>query len=74
MPDISRLRSEWGLDFARVRRVLAGFADGESVSELVASSGLPRRDVESVLDGLDVADFGDMKAPSTTGDAELEAR
>jgi hypothetical protein len=74
MPDISRLRSEWGLDFARVRRVLAGFADGESVSELVASSGLPRRDVESVLDGIDVADLGDMKAPSTTGDAELEAR
>ena len=74
MPDISRLRSEWSLDFARVRRVLAGFADGESVSELVASSGLPRRDVESVLDGLDVSDLGDLKAPSMTGDAELEAR
>ena len=74
MPDISQLRSEWGLDFARVRRVLAGFADGESVSELVKASGLPRRDVESVLDGLDAADIGDLKTPSTIGVAELEAR
>lgn len=53
MPDIARLRSEWGLDFARVRRVLAGFADGGSVSELVAASGLPRRDVESIVADLD---------------------
>ena len=74
MPDISELRSQWGLDFARVRRVLAGVADGESVSELVKASGLPRRDVESVLAGLDPADVGDMKTPSTIGAAELEAR
>jgi hypothetical protein len=51
--DIARLRSEWSLDFARVRRVLAGFAEGASVSELVAASGLPRRDVESITAGLD---------------------
>jgi len=51
--DIARLRSEWSLDFARVRRVLVGFADGAPVSELVAASGLPRRDVESITAGLD---------------------
>jgi hypothetical protein len=57
MPDvadeIARLRSEWSLDFVRVRRVLAGFAGGASVSELVAGSGLPRRDVESIIAGFE---------------------
>jgi N4-bis(aminopropyl)spermidine synthase len=51
--DIARLRSEWSLDFARVRHVLVGIAKGASVSELVAASGLPRRDVESIIAGLD---------------------
>ncbi len=59
MPDIAEaialLRAEWSLDFARVRRVLAGLADGATVSELVAASGLPRRDVESIVAGLDGA-------------------
>jgi predicted methyltransferase len=53
MPDvddaIARLRSGWSLDFARVRRVLTALADGATVSQLVAASGLSRRDVESVL-------------------------
>ena len=46
---VVRLRTEWGLDFARVRRVLAALAGAVDVSELVAASGLPRRDVESIL-------------------------
>ena len=54
MPDVADafavLRAEWGLDFARVRRVLAGASEeGATVSQLVAASGLPRRDVESIL-------------------------
>jgi predicted methyltransferase len=56
MPDLPQavavLRQEWGLDFARVRRVLAALADDRDVSRLVACSGLPRRDVESILAGL----------------------
>ena len=56
MPDladaVSQLRSEWGLDFARVRRVLAKLAAGATVTELVSASGLPRRDVESVVRAL----------------------
>jgi len=46
---VARLRAEWRLDFARVRAVLAGLVDGATVGELVAASGLPRRDVEAVL-------------------------
>ena len=53
MPDaadvIARLREQWGLDFVRVRRVLAALRDEAPVSDLVAASGLPRRDVEAVL-------------------------
>ena len=53
MPDLSQtlaaLRSDWGLDFARVRRMLVGLADGATLSGLVAGSGLPRRDVEAIL-------------------------
>jgi hypothetical protein len=48
-PAVDTLRREWGLDFARVRRVLAALGDGGSVSQLVAASGLARRDVESIL-------------------------
>lgn len=68
---VVRLRAEWGLDFARVRRVLAGLAGAVDVSELVAASGLPRRDVESILAELPpdrpswVADVGDERAPPT---------
>jgi hypothetical protein len=46
---IARLRAEWSLDFARVRRVLTPLAAGAPLSELVAASGLPRRDVEAIL-------------------------
>jgi hypothetical protein len=68
MPDaadaIARLRAEWSLDFARVRRVLAGLAAGATVSELVAASGLPRREVETIVAGVDlrslVADVRDQ--------------
>jgi N4-bis(aminopropyl)spermidine synthase len=53
MPDaadaVARLRAGWRLDFARVRPVLAGLAGGATIGELVAASGLPRRDVEAVL-------------------------
>lgn len=53
MPDLPQalaaLRKDWSLDFNRVERVLATLADGGSVSQLVAASGLPRRDVELVL-------------------------
>ena len=76
MPDaadaVTRLRAEWSLDFARVRRVLAGLADGAGVTELVEASGLPRRDVEAVLAELapnlrssvaDVRDAGTQDRP-----------
>jgi hypothetical protein len=46
---VAELRRQWGLDFARVRRVLTALADGATVGQLVAASGLPRRDVESIL-------------------------
>lgn len=49
---IARLKDRWRLDFVRVRRVLAALADAATLSELVTASGLPRRDVESVLDEL----------------------
>ncbi|HEV8625833.1 MAG TPA: bis-aminopropyl spermidine synthase family protein [Acidimicrobiia bacterium] len=83
MPDvaddvIARLRSEWSLDFARVRRVLAAFAGGAPLSELVAASGLPRRDVESIIADLDqrslVADIRDGGTQVVIDEPELEAR
>src|SRR6266508_2148760 len=46
---LTTLRGKWGLDFARVRRVLTALTDGATVGRLVEASGLPRRDVESVL-------------------------
>ena len=46
------LRRHWGLDFQRVRRVLARLGAATTVSELVAASGLARRDVEAVLAAL----------------------
>lgn len=54
MPDdaaslIAALQREWSLDFTRVRGVLVALAQGGTVGQLVASSGLPRRDVEAVL-------------------------
>ena len=76
--DIARLRSEWSLDFTRVRRVLAGLADGASVSELVAASGLPRRDVETIIAGFDqrssVADVRDGETQVAIDGPELEVR
>jgi hypothetical protein len=54
---VGRLRARWGLDFGRVRRVLVALADPATVPELVSASGLPRRDVESVL-----ADLGPFLA------------
>ena len=76
--DIARLRSEWSLDFARVRRVLAGVADGATLSQLVARSGLPRRDVEAVLAEVDrrslVADVGDGRTQVAIDASGLEAR
>jgi len=65
MPDLSQtltsLRADWGLDFTRVRRVLAALADGATLSKLVAHSGLSRRDVEVILRDL---------APSLKSDGE----
>ncbi|HEV3364697.1 MAG TPA: bis-aminopropyl spermidine synthase family protein [Acidimicrobiia bacterium] len=49
---VAGLRREWGLDFTRVRRVLTRLADGATLSQLVSASGLPRREVESVLHAL----------------------
>ena len=54
MPDdassvIAALQRQWGLDFGRVREALAGLAEGGTVGQLVARSGLPRRDVEALL-------------------------
>src|SRR6476646_3409853 len=43
------LRRDWSLDFTRVRRILARLSDPAAIGDLVAASGLPRRDVESVL-------------------------
>ncbi|MCA1846038.1 MAG: bis-aminopropyl spermidine synthase family protein [Actinobacteria bacterium] len=65
MPELSEkldaLRREWGLDFARVRCVLAALSGGATVSELVATSGLPRRDVESVVEALGGMLVGDAE-------------
>ncbi|HEY4410574.1 MAG TPA: bis-aminopropyl spermidine synthase family protein, partial [Acidimicrobiia bacterium] len=70
MPDVedavARLRAEWGLDFARVRRVLAGAGRGESLTGLVTASGLPRRDVEMVLAALPEP-FPEMALESRSG-------
>jgi predicted methyltransferase len=81
MPDvadaISQLRTEWSLDFTRVRRVLAGVADGASVSELVAASGLPRRDVETVIASLDRSSVDGLKdsgTPASRPDAPALAK
>ena len=56
MPDpaaaITALRGDWGLDFVRVRAVLAALAEGGTVGELVTASGLARRDVEAILEQL----------------------
>ena len=56
MPDLSQtvldLRKQWGLDFPRVRHLLTELATGGTLTELVSSSGLPRRDVESILHAL----------------------
>jgi hypothetical protein len=49
---VARMQAEWGLDFARVRRVVDALAAPATVSGLVSASGLPRRDVESILDDL----------------------
>ena len=46
---IASLRQTGGLDFSRVRRLLAALSAGGTVGVLVAESGLSRRDVESVL-------------------------
>jgi branched-chain polyamine synthase A-like protein len=56
MSDLSEtvlnLRREWALDFARVRHILTELTGGATLSQLVAASRLPRRDVESVLHAL----------------------
>lgn len=52
-PVIAALRRDWSLDFSRVRDVLAGLVGGATLSELVARSGLPRRDVEAVLEKIE---------------------
>lgn len=48
-PFVAALQREWSLDFTRVRGVLVALAQGGTVGQLVANSGLPRRDVEAVL-------------------------
>jgi hypothetical protein len=69
---VARLRSEWSLDFRRVRRVLAGLTDGRTVGELVAGSGLPRRDVEAIVAAVDgrgpVVDMGPGSTPDAAPD------
>ena len=80
---MSKLRRDWGLDFARVRRVLAALTGGAALGELVAASGLPRRDVESILRDLSplLTTDGDrhflpsldLAAPSPVGEATLTA-
>jgi N4-bis(aminopropyl)spermidine synthase len=52
-PVIAALRRDWSLDFSRVWDVLVGLVDGGTVSDLVARSGLPRRDVEAVLEKIE---------------------
>jgi hypothetical protein len=85
LPEVlDSLHREWRLDFTRVRRVVARLAEGATVSELVAASGLSRRDVEAVVGRLGdavVADGDRHRLPASTspGDAapsgaELEAR
>ena len=53
MPELSQtvldLRQEWGLDFRRVRRVLTELPAGGTLTDFVSASGLPRRDVEAIL-------------------------
>ena len=53
MPDpsttLASLRTDYGLDFTRVRLVLSALAEGATLSRLVMDSGLPRRDVEAIL-------------------------
>ena len=78
---VDRLRAEWGLDFVRVRRVLAALGGAEEVSRLVAASGLPRRDVESILAELPpdrrscIVAAGDGGTPRTLpAEAALTAR
>jgi hypothetical protein len=77
MPELAEtletLRREWGLDFARVRGVLARLSDGATVSELVMASGLPRRDVESVLATLGEALVGDGEPHRLSVPAPLPA-
>lgn len=81
---VARLRAEWRLDFARVRPVLAVLAGGATVAELVAASGLPRREVQAVLaelapyskpDGERVVlpGFAVPERPSLPEEAELSA-
>ena len=74
---LTRLREEWGLDFVRVRRVVAGLANGATLSELVAASGLPRRDVEALLGALPPGSDADLAIPerhTLPSDAELAQR
>jgi len=63
MPDLSQtvldLQHDWGLDFARVRRVLAALTVGGTITQFVSDSGLPRRDVESILHTLHPYLMGD---------------
>ena len=67
MPDaaevVARLRSQWGLDYVRVRKLLAALGDDSTVSDLVAASGLPRRDVEAVLADLPA----EVRSPASDG-------
>jgi hypothetical protein len=63
---VAGLRRAWGLDFARVRRVLARLADVATLGQLVSASGLSRRDVEFVLHALEPfieADDGHYRLP-----------
>jgi len=46
---IDGLRRTWSLDFRSVARVLARLAEPAAIADLVAASGLPRRNVEAVL-------------------------
>jgi hypothetical protein len=49
---VARLRAQWSLDFTRVRLLLTRLAEPATVGDLVASSGLPRRDVEALVEEL----------------------
>src|SRR5437016_6005962 len=70
LPEVlQRLRSEWRLDFARVRRVVVSLTEGATVGELVAASGLSRRDVETVVGRLGdvvVAEGDRFRWPAST--------